>query len=383
MRASVLALAVLMASAWHGPASAQGSIEERLHRMEQRIRYLEQRLAAQDRTILQKDRQISGLKGEEDTPWFDKFGMSGKMEFEAAAVEDYQGTNITGIETVKVELDVAAEIDDWVSADVVLAMGDESGVEVDEAFLTLAPPDTPLSIQIGKQGLPFGVYRSGLISDALAKELGETREDAAVLNVEFGGLSASGFLFKGGLDRKGDDTAKVRNLGVALGYAMETDEASIGVNLSYLNDIGESDTVETAIADTPGGTMVPGGTASLIGSFGGMTVIAEYVTALEDFDAGELAYRSDGAKPAAWGVEAGYGWQMYGREVSAAIAWQRSMEAQGLDLPESRFLVGFSVELVDGLGLALEYGRDNDYGVGAGGTGKAANGAAMQLAAEF
>ena len=42
-------------------------------------------------------------------------------------------------------------------------------------------------------------------------------------------------------------------------------------------------------------------------------MIAEYVTALEEFDAGELAYRSGGAKPAAWGVEAGYGWQMYGR----------------------------------------------------------------------
>ena len=173
-------MAVLMASAWHGPASAQGSIEERLHRMEQRIRYLEQRLAAQDRTILQKDKQISGLKDEEDTPWFDKFGMGGKMELEAATVEDYQGTNITGIETVKVELDVAAEIDDWVSDDVVLAMGDESGVEVEEAFLTLAPPDTPLSIRIGKHGLPFAVYESGLISDALAKELGETGEDAAV-----------------------------------------------------------------------------------------------------------------------------------------------------------------------------------------------------------
>ena len=59
------------------------------------------------------------------------------------------------------------------------------------------------------------------------------------------------------------------------------------------------------------------------------------------------------------------------------------MEAQGLDLSESRFLVGFSVELANGLGLGLEYGRDNDYGVGAGGTGKAANVATAQLAAEF
>ena len=379
MRAGLLALAVLMVGAWHGPASAQGAIEERL---EQRIRYLAARVPAQDPTIGEKVRQVSRLTGPEEG-WFDNVWVAGAVEIGAAVEQDYDGKTINGFETATVDVALEAEIDGWVGATAALAMGNGAGIEVDEAFVTLAPADTPVSIRLGRQRLPFGVYESELISDALAKELGNTGQDAAVLGVKLGGVSASGFLFKGDLDRKGGDTAGVRNAGFALGYAMETGEISIGVGVSYINDIGESDTAEEAIAGTAGSGMVPGGTASLIGSFGGMTAIAEYVTALEDFGADELAHEGGGARPAAWGVEAGYGWEMYGLEVSAAVAWHRSIEAQALGLPESRFLVGFSIGLADGVGLALEYRRDNDYGTGAGGTGNAANAATMRLAAEF
>ena len=382
MGATVLAVGLLLVGVWHGPTWAQGSIEERLQKMEQRIRYLEERLAAQDRTIVEKDKQISKLKGL-DEGWFNNVSVSGAVEIEAAAGEDYDGTNSNGLETATVDVAFAAEVNDWVSADVALTMGDESVIEVDEAILTLAPPDTPLSLAFGRQGLPFGVYESNLLSDALAKEIGDTGEDAAVLGVELGGVSASSFLFKGGLDRKGDDTAEVRNLGFAVGYAMESDEVSIGLNLSYINDIGESDAIEEAIADSVGNDIVPGGAASVQATFGGMTVIAEYLTALDDFDADELAYKSAGARPSAWGVEAAYGWEIYGLGATAAIAWHGSAEAQGLDLPESRFLVGFSLEIADGLGLALEWAVDRDYGAGDGGTGETANTATVQLAAEF
>lgn len=382
MRASVLAVGLLLVGVWHGPAWAQGSIEERLQRMEQRIRYLEERVAAQDRTIVEKDKQISRLKGLEDG-WFNNVSVSGAVEIEAAAGEDYDGTNSNGLETATVDVAFAAEVNDWVSADVALTMGDESVIEVDEAILTLAPPDTPLSLAFGRQGLPFGVYESNLLSDALAKEIGDTGEDAAVLGVELGGVSASGFLFKGGLDRKADDTAEVRNLGFAIGYAMESDEVSIGLNLSWINDIGESDTIEEAIADSVGDDMVPGGAASVMATFGGMTVTAEYVTALDDFKDDELAFKGSGARPSAWGVEAAYGWEMYGRGATAAFAWHGSSEAQGLELPGSRFLVGFSVEFADGLGLSLEWATDRDYGTGDGGTGKTSSKATAQLAAEF
>lgn len=379
MRAGLLALAVLMVGAWHGPAFAQGSIEEQPG---QRIRYLAERVPARDPTIVEKDRQVSRITGLEEGR-FDNVSVAGAVEIEAAVEEDFDGKTINGFDTATVDVAVEAEIDGWLGATAALAMGNGAGIEVDEAFVTLAPAGTPVSIRLGRQSLPFGVYESELISDALAKELGDTGQDAAVLRVKLGGVSASGFLFKGDLDRKGGDTAGVRNAGFALDYAIETEEVSIGVSVSYLNDIGESDTFEEAIAGTPGSGMVPGGATSVIGSFGGMTAIAEYVTALEDFGADELAHEGGGARPAAWGVEARYGWEVHGREVTAAVAWQRSIEAQALDLPKSRFLAGVSIGLAAGVGLALEYRRDNDYGTGVGGTGNAANAATMRLAAEF
>ena len=60
---------------------------------------------------------------------------------------------------------------------------------------------------------------------------------------------------------------------------MESDEVSISLNLSYINDIGESEAIEEAIADSVGNDIVPGGAASVQATFGGMTVIAEYLTA--------------------------------------------------------------------------------------------------------
>ena len=66
-------------------------------------------------------------------------------------------------------------------------------------------------------------------------------------------------------------------------------------------------------------------------------------------------------------------------------------------MPESRVLFGFSTELVEGVGVALEYARHNDYGAGACtggeddeggyapacGTGKSGSTVTLQLAAEF
>ena len=376
MRAGVLALAVSMAAAWYGPALAQGSIEERLQRMEQRIRYLEERVAAQDRTIVEKDKRISELKGLQEG-WFNALEVSGAVEIEAAHVTPEEGDSTSGLEAATVDLAFAAELNDWVSAEAALTM-DEGAIVVDSATATLALPDSPISLTLGKQGLPFGVYESNLISDPLTKELGDTAEDAAVVAFDSGGVTASAFLFKGENDR--EDSGRIEDFGAAVGWAMEVDRVSVGFNLSWINDIGESDTLEGT--ETKGADMVPGGAASAILSVGGATVIGEYVTALEDFSAAELAFNGAAARPSAAGLEAAYGFEVAGTEVTVATAWQSTGEAAGL-LPESRFLVGTSIGIAEGLSLSLEWARERDYDTGDGGSGETTDTATAVLAAEF
>ena len=379
MRAFLLAVTFAMAAVWYGPALAQGSVEERLERMEQRIRHLEERVAAQDRTIVEKDKQISALKGLEDG-WFNKVEVGGVIEVEMAHENNYDGDNPNGVDVGKVELVAAAEIHDWVGSEIVLAMED-GNVIVDTAVVTLAPDTMPVSLTAGRHVVPFGVYESAMVSDPLTKSLGETGDDAIQFALDLDGVTAAAFMFKGDNDRGGDD--QIENFGFSAGYALERDEVSIALGVSWINDIGEAggfDDVEDRVLD---GSMVAGGGASLVASFGGMTAIAEYVAAMKEFKPTEVEFKGKGAEPSAWMVEAGYDFELAGKPSNVSFGYQGTNEALALELPETRFLIGFSIELAEALSLSLEWARQQDYSTGDGGTGKDANTATAVLAAEF
>ena len=57
------------ALAWHAPALADDSIEERLSKMGQRIEYLEERVDSQDQVIVEKDREMAALSVGERGAW--------------------------------------------------------------------------------------------------------------------------------------------------------------------------------------------------------------------------------------------------------------------------------------------------------------------------
>lgn len=421
MRASVLAAAVLLFGVWHGPALAQGAVEERLERMEQRIRHLEERVAAQDRTIVEKDKQISALKGLEDG-WFTRVEIGGAVELEVIHENDYDGNNPSDVAAGTVDLAASAQVNDWLATDVALTADDDGKIEVDEWTMTVQKPDTPVAFIAGRQGVPFGVYESNMVSDPLTKEVGDTADDAIQVALDLDGVTGAVFLFKGDNDRSED--SQVENFGFSAGYTLERDEVSIGLGLSWINDISEAGAFKDAsedfmspsdyaaavadiqtngVPDGQGGftttdeakaeaiaelqgrgkSMVAGGGASLVASFGGMQVIAEYVTAMSKFKPYELAFKDKGAKPSVWMVQAAYGFELGGKSSTFAVGYEGTQEAIGLELAESQFLVGFSIDLLDNLNLALEWARMQDYGTGEGGTGKDANKATAVLAAEF
>ena len=371
-------MAVLLFGVWHGPALAQGSIEERLQRMEQRIRHLEERVAAQDRTIVEKDKQISALKGLGDG-WFTRVEIGGAVELEVTSENDYDGNNPSDVAAGTVDLAASAQVNDWVATDVALTADDDGKIEVDEWTVTVQKPDTPVAFVAGRQGVPFGVYESNMVSDPLTKEVGDTADDAIQVALDLDGVTGSVFLFKGDNDRSGDD--QVENFGFSAGYGLESDEVSIALAVSWINDIGEAGGFDDV--EERGSGMVAGGGASLVASFGGAQVIAEYVTAMEKFQAAEVPFKDEGAKPSAWMVQAAYGFELGGKGSTFAVGYEGTQEAQALDLPESQFLVGFSIDLLENLNLALEWARMQDYGTGDGGTGKDANKATAVLAAEF
>lgn len=379
--AGMASLAVL---AWHAPAMADDSIEDRLAKMEQRIRYLEERVASQDQVIVEKERQIFALSAGEGDAWYNRVEIGGAIELEAIHESPYEGDSTSDADVGTVELVIAAAVNDSVSGEVVVK--EDDGIQLDAATVTFASPDDPFSVTGGLQGLPFGVYDTNLISDPLTKELGEAGEVSLVFNVESDRFHWSVFAFDG--DNQPDGHQRVEGFGAALGFAIEGQDTEFGADVSWINDIGDSDGPQDLIADNLGeygvyADHVSGMSASARGRLGQASVLLEYVAALEEFEAGEVGFEDRRAEPSAWMFEIAYDFTLLDRDATVALGYQTSDEAFALELPESRVLAGISVGVSENVGLALEWARSDDYGTAQGGTGKTADTVTTVLSAEF
>ena len=374
MKARALLLAAAVALLWHAPALAQQSVEERLLNMEKRIRQLEERVSAQDKVIAEKDKQISRLTGGDK--WFEAVEIGGVIEIEGAFENPSGESSTADLVVGTVELGVGVEVSDWVKGEVVLLWEEGEGLDVDTASVTIGPPEGAWSLTGGHLVLPFGVFETNLISDPVTLELGETKQTAFQVDASAGALSGSVFVFKGDNQIDGDD--RIQGIGAAVGYSVETDSFELGLNLSYTNDLGDSDAFEGGFMGRTAGL-----SASAMLTMGSVSVLGEYLGAMDTFGADYVAFGDYGAKPSAWMVEAAYGFELAGKEATLAASYQTTDEALALELPKKRMLVGLSAEVMDGLSLGFEWARDTDYSIDDGGTGENSDNFTVQLAAEF
>lgn len=388
MKNSRLATAALAMLSAAGGASA-ATLEEELNAIKARLSALEQQVREQGKVIDRKDREIAALKNAEAPAaggWFQAMQIGGVVELEASHHSPYTGSNTSDVVVATVEIGIAAQINDWVASEITLLYEeDETDLEVDVATITIAPPHGDWFIAAGQQYLPFGTYDSNLVSDPLTLEIGETRETAVLAGLASDDYSAGLYVFNGDNEKDADDL--IDNVGAFAAYARELANGSVAVNLSYVNDIGDSDTLQSAINDNLGNNdvndHVAGWSVDAMFSGGPFVFIGEYTAAGDRFETAELPFRGKGAQPAAWNLEAGYNFRLAGKDATVAIAYQGTDEAVALELPEQRVLAAISVAIMEATTLSFEWARDTDYGRSDGGTGETANTATAQLAVEF
>lgn len=415
MQTTPLRLSIALAAATSASPPALGqTLEERIERVEQENREQAAAIERQEETIAEQNQRLQGAPRrverldealDAETPrWFERIEMGGLIEVEALYLEPFEGSDESDIVLATFEFGVASQINDWVRAEASLLFEeDETDLEVDVAFATIANPEvTPFYLNAGQYYLPFGAYETNLVSDPLTLEIGETRETAVEAGFVHRGFSGGIYAFNGDNDIDGDN--EIGSWGANLAFAAESDTLSWSAGLGYINDLGDSDVLQDAVADNRSARLeeLLAGEDADAGAFntdpsertGGWTanfavvvrdwnLIGEYVSATEDFDRDSLAFDGSGARPEAWNVELGYTFALFGREQVLALAYQGTGEALALELPEERWLVGWSVALFDNTALSLEYAHDRDYDRGDGGTDERANGVVAQLAVEF
>jgi hypothetical protein len=406
--ASAVALAIA------GTASSQAIAQMTL---EQRVEQLERENARQAAQISEQKQALEGSFGRvkklaeamdeqagAGAGWFEGIEIGGLIEVEAGYVEPYDSPSESDIVLATFELGIASQVTNWVEVGAsLLYEQDDTDLEVDVAFITLFNPDVaPVFFTAGQFYVPFGAYETNLIDDPLTLEIGESRETAAQLGFVYEGFGGSVYGFNGDNQVKGK--SRIDSWGANLTYAWENDDWGIGVGAGYINDLGDSDSLQDTVSDNRNAAFeelvegedtradtfstdpldrVGGWTANLLVTYRGFDLIGEYLSATGRFNPDSLAYKDKGAAPSAWNLEVGYTFVIRGYENVVAAAYQGTDQAVGLELPKESYLVGWSIGIFDNTSFSLQYRHDQDYKAKDGGTGKRANSILAQLAFAF
>ncbi len=318
--------------------------------------------------------------------WFGEWEVGGQIDAEGVYRRPDAGDNIAGAGVAEAVLGVEAAVNDWIGGEVGLLYEtvniglddgeDSTSSAIDVATLTVGAPEGLWSLTAGRQYTPFGVFATNLISDPLTLELGETNELVLQFGLSSGGLHGSIFGFYGNKDQNG-------GYGAAIGYSLERSESEFGLNLSYISDIGASDGLQGAIADTRGRNNMPGWTASAELGYKDASLIGEYLASRKRFAGHEVEFAGRGAQSSSWLLEAACAVSLAGKEATVVAGYQGTGKALALELPTRRLLAGLSVELTEWFTPAIEWAHDEDYASKEGGNGEQASTITVQFAAEF
>ena len=259
------------------------------------------------------------------------------------------------------------------------------GHSFDEAFATLGNPEKyPAYLQAGRWAIPFGGFDTAMSTDPLSKSLGETAESAVLVGLTQNGFTVEGYGYNGDTQQTGEGD-NIDQWGLSASYEAELTGATVNIGGGYISNIADSGGLTEGLGDnaTTLNNYIAGWEIHGTVNYGAFTVYAGYMSANESFESGELAFNGQGAKPAAWNLEAAYVSEIMGKETTLAATIQGTEEAFALSYPETRIGGAVTIQLMDNASVTAEYIHDEDYGTSQGGTGNSGHTATLKVAAEF
>ena len=328
-----LACAAALATPLTTLAAEQTSVAAEIEALKQRIAELEARQPAQP----------AAASTPVDDNWTDRVTLSSQAEFLATHSEREEGSE-NDLDVDNVELTIEAQVNELISLSATLKYEDdpegEDDLFVDEAIAVIGREGSPLSLTVGKTGIPFGVIESATWTDPLTDDLTDNTDDLAMLSYTRGGFSSDLYLFKG--DQDNDE--HVNNAGLNLGYAFDN---GLSLGAGYLNNIGNTEAFEQ-------GEKQSAWRLNAALELGELGFSAEWIKA-DAFDA------LDGAEPSVWHLSTHYNTRVFGADGTLALGYSESDEAEGLELAEKRLAASVSRELSANAELIAEYVHEKDY----------------------
>lgn len=276
------------------------------------------------RSVEQRLAKLEAQQQQGAAPVAQNVSFSGLVEVEGV-VGEAGNESYSDLVVATVELGLAAEINDKVSAEVIaLYEEDSTELDIDVATISIANIMGPVNLDLGKMYVPFGRFETALVNDTLVLEVGETNKTAALFGMEQNGLSVGAYVFDGDADRE----QHVENYGVTLSF--EQDNFAVG--LDYISALTESDALSEEAWDEHSPAFSLSGRVTA----GEINLVAEYLAATSEL---VLEGETEGVEPEVLHLEASIGVSLNEQPFTFAVAYQQSEDATGY-LPEERLSLG-------------------------------------------
>ena len=289
--------------------------------------------------------------------WNDRVTISGLVEVEAFKAHD-GSDNTSDITLATVELGIDVQINKQIGAHVLLLHeeGEDQEVVVDEGYISMAFGESGWNAIVGKQYVPFGNLESNFIIDPLTLDLAETQNTALTFVYENSGSYAAVYAMNGDINEVGKDE-NIEQFGLSIGHRIKNSPIGLDIGIDYSSNIAEAESLSDTFSTSEVEGYVGGLAAHAVFEMGNLSVFTEYVTALEKFDAADLASSGDGAKPNAYNLEIAYAFD----DVSVALGIQETDEAEAAGLDEQRLILGISTGIADNTSFGIELMRASTY----------------------
>ncbi|HEX4045788.1 MAG TPA: LbtU family siderophore porin [Gammaproteobacteria bacterium] len=282
-------------------------------------------------------------------------------------------------------------------------------VQLEQAYATLGNFDVyPIFLQVGKQFQEFSRYEIHPITASMTQVMSETLATSAKLGILVpAGFHGSVYVFDDPINKIGNSSTPT-NYGVSVGYDQINDQCGWDIGAAYLyNLIGANDVAYNVVNFTQTGgyhTRVGAAAAYADLNAGPFTVGVRYTTAVQRFNASDIPQNgaadlvggaivpgiasvplasATGARPWAAGIQAGYAFNAWDKNQNIYVGYQASREAAGLDLPRSRWLVGYDMSVWKDTIAAIEWDHDSAFSVSDGGTGNTTNLVSLRVGVKF
>ncbi len=354
------------------------------------------------------------LKRGKKVPEFPLIELSGKIEGIANFQDPYVGPLSNDVDLETAELDVAGYFAKSILGFMAFRYDgttgemnrrvDNSRIYLDKAFLTLGDlTRTPLYATIGQLYVPFGRYSGFMISPPLPMLVARTKERAVVVGFKQDGDNGAfgqAYYFKGDAQVHGRN-----NGGVNIGYDFSNTKFHGTVSTGLINNIADSQGLQNgggsgfvgfASSDNRLVRDVHGWAINGKIGIGSFAFVAEYVTALSDFDENDLAFNGVGARPSAFDVEAAYMFTVHEKPTNIAIGYGQTRQSLVLNVPREQYTVALNTSIWKDTIQSLEYrhdknsaagstafGRGGDVPFPSSGLGECANTVTMKVGAYF